>query len=90
MAALSIILDGDGCWPDLLEKAAQGKLLDGYGGKGHISISALDGGMKSGEPSIAIRIDLPDGQVVIAEASMRHFLQAARSFEARYGDKIKD
>jgi uncharacterized membrane protein len=42
-----------------------------------IKIAALGGGMKSGLPSLAIRLDLPDGKVVIAETSLALFLSTA-------------
>ena len=83
MAELHIHLVGDNCWPDLVEK--RDKVI-------HITddmeIAALSGGMTSGRPSVALRINLPDGQVVVAELSMRLFLMAAHAFTARYGSEI--
>lgn len=79
MPSLHIILDGDNCWPDLLDKE-----LIHY--QGSISVAALTGGMASGKPSVALRFDFPDGRVLIAETSMALFLAAARAFRARFGD----
>lgn len=50
-----------------------------------ITIGALQGGMTSGLPSIAFMFDLPNGDTVIAETSLKLFLTAAKAFEVRYG-----
>lgn len=84
MASLQIHIEGDGCWKDLEAKRDQIiHVTDG------MEIAALSGGMESGRPSISLRIDLPDGRVVIAELSMRLFLTAARAFAARYGQEAQ-
>lgn len=51
-----------------------------------IGVTGLEGGMKSGKPSAALRLDLPDGRIVIAETSLALFLTAADALKARYGD----
>lgn len=51
-----------------------------------IGVTGLHGGMESGLPSVALRIDLPDGRVVIAETSLALFLTAADALKARFGD----
>lgn len=78
MIPLRIILEGDNCWPDLKDK--EPILTD------LVAVAALPSGMTSGKPSVAVRIDLPDGRAVIAQTSMRLFLMAARAFRARFGD----
>lgn len=81
---INVILDGDGAWPDLTEKIAAGEFIHiGDGSK--IEISTLDGGMQSGAPSLALRIDLPDGRTVIIETSWRVFGVAAAAIAGRYG-----
>lgn len=80
MPALNIILEGEGCWPDLHEK----KVIHTTD---PISVAALPRGMSSGSASVAFRIDLPDGTVVVAETSMALFLAAARAFRARHGEQ---
>lgn len=80
MAHVHIHLEGDTCWPDLRDKQEQIiHVMDA------LSIAALSGGMTSGRPSVAFRIDLPGGQIVLAELSMRLFLTAADLFRVRYG-----
>ena len=75
MPALTVILDGDGAYPDLLEK--RDKIV-------HVttpfSVSRLKHGMESGKSSVMFRIDLPDGRIVMAETSMALFQNAASAF----------
>lgn len=73
MAHLQVVLDIEGKWPDLADKT----LL-------HVqdfAVGGLAGGMESGKPSVAIRIDLPTGQVVFAETSLALFLTAADALD---------
>ncbi len=76
MPVLSIFRDGDNVYPDLKDKAD--RII-------HVttpwSVSRLKGGMKSGKSSVMIRIDLPDGRIVMAETSMELFQAAARAFK---------
>lgn len=81
MAIMTILLDADGAWPEL-----RGKKIHHISNDDVIEVAALDGGMQSGLPSVMFRIDLPNGEVVLAETSMRLFLNAAKAFMARYGD----
>jgi hypothetical protein len=70
--------DGDGCWPDLRERAHEHGLL--------VAVSALDAGMESGMPSIMLRVESDDGRVILAETSLRLLSIAVRAFVSRYGD----
>lgn len=49
-----------------------------------LRVAVIEAGMQTGLPSIALRIDLPDGKTVIAETSARLFCTAARAIMARY------
>jgi hypothetical protein len=49
-----------------------------------IRVAVLDSGMASGRPSVAIRMDLPDGRVVVARTSARVFCAAGRAIQERY------
>ena len=51
-----------------------------------MTIGALPAGMSSGLPSVGICIDLPNGEYVFAETSLKLFLNAADALKARYGD----
>ncbi len=79
---LTVRLTGDGAWPDLLDKTVHHLGNDAP----PIQVSALADGMASGAPSVAIRIDLPNGEVVLAETSLALFLMAADALRVRYGD----
>lgn len=81
MPSLDINLDGDNAWPDLRTK--QDNIIHLTDG---MKLCALDGGMSSGKPSVAIRIDLPDGRIVIAETSARLFVMAAAGIVGKWPD----
>lgn len=82
MPALTIkfVGPGDGAWPDLAEKDAAGKL---HHVKEEMQLSFLTGGMTSGAASVALRLDLPNGDTVLAETSAKLFLLAADALRAR-------
>lgn len=79
MPALTIVLEGDGSFPEL-----QGRKIH------HVTesfkVTALAGGMESGAPSVAFCIPLDDGSVVLCETSLKIFLTAAEAFLAKHGD----
>ncbi|MDP2954681.1 MAG: hypothetical protein Q8O76_15365 [Chloroflexota bacterium] len=90
MPIIRVILEGDGAWPDL--KGREQEIVHLVGDE-PVQIAYLSGGMKSGRPSLAIRLDLPSieglqdavRRVVIAETSVRAFLAAAAAIRAKYG-----
>lgn len=83
MPSLAVIPNADGAWPDLADREIHHVTEE----EGSIAVAGLAGGMESGAPSVAIRIDCPDGEtVVVAETSLRLFLTAADALKARYGD----
>lgn len=90
MPALNIILDGDGAWPDLADRADFTYLQE----QGELSIALLKGGMQSGRSAVCIRIDWrPEGdkpETVIVETSLSLFLGAAIAFAAKEGVEIAD
>lgn len=81
MTSLQIHLDGDGAWPDMVpEKTIKGNL---------IGVAALKAGMQTGRASVSFRVELPDGQLVFCETSMRLFLNAANVFRVKYGHELE-
>ncbi len=80
MIEMTVILEGDNAWPDLRDKP----LIHLANNAPPIQVAVLDAGMTSGHPSVAIRIDLPDGQTVMAETSARLFVSAGRAIEAKF------
>lgn len=81
MIAMHLELGGDGVWPDLPQK----EVVDV---QSPLRVAVLDKGMASGQPSVGIRFDLPDGKVVIAQTSARLFVAAGRAIAARYPDLL--
>jgi hypothetical protein len=81
MPAIDLKLDGDNAWPDLRDKPIIHVLPDTVW-----RIAVIPYGMVSGKVSVALRLDLPDGQVIIAETSLALLSAAVRSIWARYGD----
>jgi hypothetical protein len=84
MQVIDLSLHGDGAFADLADKPQEQilKLPDGW----PIQIATLDGGMASGNPSVMIRIDLPDGKVVLAETSVKLWQMCAAAMRGKYGD----
>jgi hypothetical protein len=82
MISMNIILDGDNAWPDLKGK----EIIHMANGAPPIQVAVLKGGLASGRPSVALRIDLPDGRFLIAETSARLFCTAARAIQNRHPD----
>lgn len=80
MPSIDLILHGDGAFADVPpEKLAHTTEP--------LRISALEGGMESGKPSVVIGSFLPNGGgCVIAETSLALFLTAADALKARFGD----
>jgi hypothetical protein len=87
MHALRVILDADGCWPDLPEKDEAGLLINAMSGEdeAQIALALLPHGTQEGRPSVTIRLDLPDGRTILAQTTLRLFTSAARAFAAKAG-----
>lgn len=84
MPVLRLNMIGDGCWPDLQGKIGTPHVIHLGNGAPAIGLAVLEHGLESGLPSITIRIDLPDGRVVLAETTARLFIQAGRAIAARF------
>jgi hypothetical protein len=78
---LMVKLEGDGAWPDL---AGRDVIYLGNDAP-PIQVTGLKGGTRRGAPSVALRLDLPDGRVVIAETSLKLFGVAADALRAHFG-----
>jgi hypothetical protein len=82
---MNIKFNGDGAFTDLEDKMDHVISI-----QTPIEVVVLDKGMVSGKPSIAMRIELPDGRTVIAETSGRLFALAGKAVLARYPDLFED
>ena len=85
MTELKLILN-EPAWPDLADKAVIVLGADAP----PIQIASLAHGTASGAPSIMLRLDLPDGRTVVAEMTLRMFVQAAKLLVAKHGDPDPD
>ncbi|KKN18268.1 hypothetical protein LCGC14_0957570 [marine sediment metagenome] len=74
MVAMQIILDGDGCWPDLKDRKVI-HIKDNM-----VSLALIKKGMKSGKSSISFRIDIDDKRTVIFETSFALLESAVKAF----------
>lgn len=73
MTALTVIIEGDGAFPDM--KPQQLGVAT--------AISRLAGGMTSGKSSVCIELTLPDGTKAYGETSLATLHMAARVFVQR-------
>lgn len=73
MPALTIITNGDRCWPELKET---GFIVGRW-----TAIARLPNGTALGKPTVTVRIELPDGQTVLAETTLALLSNAVRAFE---------
>lgn len=80
MVQLSIYLDANG----MLQDIDKDKIIDV---KAPVRVGVLDRGTVQGRPSVGIAFTLPDGQTVLAQTTLRLFLQAAKVFTAEYGEQ---
>ena len=87
MLGLDLDLEGDAAWADLAGRLDQViHLREGT----TVRLAVLAAGMTSGRPAVGIRLDLPDGRVVLAETSARLLVTAARAIAARFPDLLED
>lgn len=81
MPRIDVIGNGDGCWPDLAEKLANGRVIELMGKDAPpIGMALLKHGMTSGRASVTIRIELPDGRSLLTETSLALLKQAVGIF----------
>ena len=87
MPSVEMIMNGEGCWPDLQTGSDNDRLYALFGDDAPpIQLALLRGGMTSGKSSVSIRIDLPDGKVVLTETSLALLRTAIRGFVAATGE----
>jgi hypothetical protein len=82
---IKTIRNGDGCWPDLTDIGARmkdGRVIHLGNGAPAIQMALLKAGMGSGKASVTIRLDLPDGRVVLAETSLSLLVTAVDVLKA--------
>jgi hypothetical protein len=81
MPVIDLKVDGDDAWTDT-------QLSEIIDCGTTIKMAGLRGGMGSGKPSVAIRLDLPDGRAAIAQTSLAMLETVTRALIARYGSQV--
>jgi hypothetical protein len=76
MPTINLHLVADDCWPDLAVKTV-------IRPEEPIEMALLQGGMVSGASAVAIRLNLPDGRVVVTETSLALLVTCVRAMVAR-------
>jgi len=94
-SSIDIVLDGDGCWPDLIDKPTgkvvwnarlaaisllpDGEVTDGFTGE------------RKRVPILTLRVELSDGTTVLAQAKLQTIEAVVRAMEGRleYLAKLK-
>lgn len=85
MNRIDVYLNGDNCWSDL---SAQREKIIHVNDNGAISLAGLSQGTEAGKPSVALRINLPDGRVVIVETTLALLLTATDVLRTRYAQEL--
>ncbi len=82
MLTFDTILEPEEHWDDLLDKE-----VIYFGDQASpIEIVAMPKGMASGRTSISMRLDLPDGRVVIVETALSELANAVQKIQAHFGE----
>ena len=84
MTMIHIILEGDGAFADLQGKEDQVIHLADK----PFTVAALDQGTASGMPSVVIRLDLPDGRVVLQQTTARLWVTVARALRGKWPGEL--
>lgn len=87
MTELDLNLEGDGCWPDLVRLRAEGLLIDGTAGL-PTGLALLVDGTAGGQPSVSIRVDLPDGRTLVTQTTLALLVSAVRAMIVRVDDVL--
>ena len=82
MLTFHTILEPEERWDDLLEK----EVIYLGNEAAPVEIVAMPEGMASGRTSISMRLDLPDGRVVILETALYELARAVQAIQKRFGE----
>ncbi len=81
MLTFDTILDPEEPWEDLLDK----EVIYFGNEAAPIEIVAMSEGMASGRTSISMRLNLPDGRVVIIETALYELARVVDTIQERFG-----
>jgi hypothetical protein len=75
----------DGGWSDIPALMKADKLVNLTGNSApYIQVTSIASGMVSGSASVILRLDLPDGKVLLVETSLALFTAAADAMRAAH------
>ena len=86
MTMIHLLLEGDGAFADLQGKEDQ--VID-LADK-PFTVAALDKGTIRGMPSVMIRLDLPDGRVVLQQTTAQLWIAVARALRGKWPDELRE
>lgn len=82
MLTFHTILNPEEHWDDLLEKE-----VIYFGNEAPtVEIVAMSEGMASGRTSVSMRLDLPDGRVVIVETALYELARVVQTLQEQFGE----
>lgn len=79
MEMLRISLDADNAWPDLKEADAPAVVQGDVQG-----VALMENATIQGNPTVWVRLELPDGTVVLGQITAKLFCGAAKTFLAKH------
>lgn len=83
MPIMRIILE-EPAWPEL--DIDDPRVIVAMDTDASLDVTGLQAGMASGKPSVVLRVNLPDGRIILTETSLALFLTAADALKTRFGD----
>ena len=82
MLTFHTILDPKEPWDDLLDR----EVIYFGNEAATVEIVAMSEGMASGRTSISMRLDLPDGRVVIVETALYELDRVVKTIQEQFGE----
>jgi hypothetical protein len=80
MVPLDVIMNGENCWPELYENGQPKFTVADL-----VAVARLPHATSSGKSSVTFRIELPDGQTVLAQTTLALLTQAVTLFNTIEG-----
>ena len=78
MIALDVQIDGNNCWPDLVDENGKPEFVVGE----LIGIARLTNATTTGASSVTLRVELPDGRTILAQTTLALIDVAVMAFKA--------
>ncbi|MGH9249010.1 MAG: hypothetical protein ACRD0W_05780 [Acidimicrobiales bacterium] len=85
MPTIDLDLTGDDAWPDLVTRREVIQLPVAAVWR----LAALEGGMGSGAASLALRLDIDNHRVVVAQTSLAAWIAATCALRGRFPDAFR-